>query len=107
MELENIFEHIPRQLEQELFDNLLETPGLRVERIVSKGHQSPASGWYDQDSHEWVILVQGAAVLGFENQPSRHLVRGDFVNIPAHTRHRVEWTDPEQDTIWLAIHYPG
>jgi cupin 2 domain-containing protein len=105
MELENILQHIPGQLERELFDNLLETPGLRIERIVSQGHQSPASQWYDQGSNEWVMLVQGAAVLGFENQPPRQLAPGDFVNIPAHTRHRVDWTDPEQVTIWLAIHY--
>ena len=106
MKLDNILHQIPDQLEQELFENLLEIPGLRVERIVSKGHQSPASHWYDQDCNEWVMLVQGAAILSFENQPPVHLERGDFVNIPAHTRHRVEWTDPEQTTIWLAIHYP-
>ncbi len=30
---------------------------------------------------------------------------GDFVNIPAHKKHRVEWTTPDELTIWLAVFY--
>ena len=28
---------------------------------------------------------------------------GDFVKIPAHTRHRVEWTTQDEATVWLAV----
>jgi len=27
------------------------------------------------------------------------------VVIPARCRHRVEWTDPDQETVWLALHH--
>ena len=77
---------------------------VRIERIVSHGHSSPEGFWYDQDQHEFVVLLQGAARLRFEvgvieMQP------GSFIDIPAHQRHRVEWTSPDEPTIWLAVHY--
>ena len=77
---------------------------LRIERIVSRGHASPDGFWYDQESSEWVLLVAGAARLRFEGEEPLHLKPGDYVHIPAHRRHRVEWTDPDAATIWLAIH---
>ncbi len=52
-----------------------------------------------------MLLVKGAAPLMFEGEEPIDLRPGSFVNIPAHRRHRVEWTDPDQPTIWLAIHY--
>ena len=30
---------------------------------------------------------------------------GPFRNVPAHTRHRVTWTNANEKTVWLAIHY--
>src|SRR5262249_62393912 len=96
---------LPADLAEELIEVLLRAPGLRMERIVSWGHTSPEGSWYDQEAHECVLLLQGAARLTFEGGEPLDLRPGAFVNIPAHVRHRVEWTDPERPTIWLAIHY--
>lgn len=101
----NLFAEIPADLPDELFQTLLTAPGLRVERIVSLGHASPDGFWYDQPTHEWVVLLQGAARLTVEGQTPIDLVPGSFLNIPARQRHRVDWTDPAGPTVWLAIHY--
>ena len=90
----------------EQFEELLSRSGFRVERIVSTGQASPPGFWYDQDVGEWVVLLSGAAELQFEDEPGpRNMRPGDWVNIEAHRRHRVNWTDPAQPTVWLAIHY--
>ena len=83
---------------------LLSEPGIRIERIVSLGHASPEGFWYDQEEGEWVLLLKGAARLRFEGGEPIELQPGSFVNIPAHRRHRVEWTDPGGPTVWLAVH---
>ena len=103
----NLFTDLSRSTaKSEQFSELLARPGLKIERIVSTGQCSPPDFWYDQPGGEWVLLVQGEAKLRFADEPeSRHLKAGDFLDIPAHTKHRVEWTAPEQTTIWLAIHY--
>ena len=101
----NLLAHLPAALPQEFVELLLAAPDLRIERIISRGHASPAGFWYDQDSNEWVLLVSGAARLRFEGEEPVEMAPGSYVNIPAHRRHRVEWTHPEQLTIWLAIHY--
>lgn len=91
---------------EERFDVLLETPSLRVERIVSRGHASPPGFWYDQPRSEWVALLRGAARLLVEGAPNSVELRpGDCFLLPARTRHRVEWTTPDEPTVWLAIHY--
>ncbi len=90
----------------EQFEELLSRPGLRVERIVSSGQASPPGFWFDQDVGEWVVLLSGAAELQFEDEiAARRMQPGDWVTIDAHRRHRVNWTDPAQPTVWLAIHY--
>jgi len=101
----SIFDEIPRNLPEELTQNLLTAPNLRIERIVSNGHGSPEGFWYDQPRNEWVLLVRGAARLRFEGGEVIEMKSGSYVHIPAHQKHRVEWTDPNQPTIWLAIHY--
>ena len=101
----NIFADIPGDLPEELVQAFLNSPNVRIERIVSLGHASPEGFWYDQEENEWVLVVQGAAKLRFEGQDSIKLAPGSFVNIPAHQRHRVEWTDPKQPTIWVVVHY--
>jgi cupin 2 domain-containing protein len=102
----NLFDDIPAVLPRELVDTLLETSNLRLERIVSSGHASPTGFWYDQEQSEWVLVVAGAARLRFEDRAEAVELRpGFFLNIAAHRRHRVEWTDPDQPTVWLAIHY--
>lgn len=102
----NLFADLPADFAEELFQTLLSRPGLRIERIVSHGHASPPGFWYDQEEHEFVVLLRGAARLGFEDG-AIELWPGSSVDIPAHRLHRVEWTTPDEPTIWLAIHYPG
>jgi cupin 2 domain-containing protein len=102
--MNNLFADIPDLLPQELVQTLLTTPHVRIERIVSHGHSSPPGFWYDQAEHEWVALLQGAAQLAFEDETIA-LAPGDFVNIPAHRKHRVETTAPDEPTVWLAIFY--
>jgi cupin 2 domain-containing protein len=100
----NLFANLPRDLLEELFTTLLKAPGIRIERIVSHGHRSPGGVWYDQPTSEWVLVLQGATWIEFED--GRLEMRpGDYVDIPAHTRHRVAWTTPDEPTIWLAVHY--
>jgi cupin 2 domain-containing protein len=101
----NFFADIPADLPEELIQPLLSTSNIRIERIISLGHTSPDGFWYDQETHEWVLLVKGAARLRFEGGEPIDLRPGSFVNIPAHKRHLVEWTDPTQPTIWLAVQY--
>ena len=101
----NVFTGIPEQLPEELFECILKQENIVIERIVSNGHVTPVGQWYDQSRDEWVILLQGQATLLFEE--THKLIRlapGDYLLIPAHTRHRVEWTLPDFNTIWLAIH---
>jgi cupin 2 domain-containing protein len=102
----NLFADLPGRLPQELFEVLARSGGARLERIVSLGHATPPGQWYDQDTHEWVVLLRGAAILRFEDEPDPHrLAPGDWLDIAAHRRHRVEWTAPTEPTIWLALHY--
>ena len=100
----NLFTYIPSNLPDELFTTLLEANNVRIERIVSHGHSSPEGFWYDQDQHEWVVVLQGAARLSIEGE-TRELKTGDHINIPEHRKHRVEWTTPDEPTIWLAVFY--
>jgi cupin 2 domain-containing protein len=103
----NIFAELPSNaLPEESVAELLALPNCRIERIVSTGQVSPPDFWYDQDASEWVILLRGGARLLFEGESEpRTLNPGDFVHIAAHRRHRVDWTDPHQPTVWLAVHY--
>ena len=105
MNKSNIFEAIPENLKEELFEELITKDSLKIERIVSYGHTTTEFDWYDQTSDEWVILLKGEAVLSFEYDDDVRLKAGDYLNIPAHTKHRVTWTQPDEETIWLAVHY--
>jgi cupin 2 domain-containing protein len=101
---DNVFQNLPKSLPQELVQTLLHAENLRIERIVSHGHASPDGFWYDQDQAEWVIVLTGAARLRIDDA-LLEMKPGDFVNIPAHKKHRVEWTSPGEPTVWLAVHY--
>ncbi|KTG17544.1 MULTISPECIES: cupin domain-containing protein [unclassified Guyparkeria] len=101
----NLFENLPAPAAEEWFEALVEADHVTVERIVSRGHASPASGWYDQPRHEWVVVLKGCAVVAFDGGDEVRLGPGDHLTIAAHRRHRVAWTDPDEDTVWLAVHY--
>ena len=105
MKLGNIFDSIPDNLDKEIFNLLVENNNVKIERIISKGHTSPESGWYDQEHNEWIIVLKGEALISFEGSEKVHLKIGDHVNILAHTKHKVMWTIPNSETIWLAVHY--
>jgi cupin 2 domain-containing protein len=91
---------------QEAFSELFARPGLKIERIISRGQASPPEFWYDQAWNVWVIVLKGSAILQLEDEPATlALGVGDYVFIPAMKRHRVEWTEPQQPTVWLAVHF--
>ena len=101
----NIFASLPQNLDTEVFEDIVRSQSVRIERILSKGHTSPETGWYDQDEHEWVMVLEGSAALEFEDGTRCDLSAGDYVNILAHTKHKVAWTDPDKVTVWLAVFY--
>jgi cupin 2 domain-containing protein len=89
---------------REVLTTLLAATGVRIERIVSFGQASPPGFWYDQTYGEWVLLLAGAAALEIEGEGERRLGPGDFVWLPPRRRHRVNWTERGQATVWLAVH---
>lgn len=101
---QSVFAGLPPQLPEELIQTLVHAADTRIERIVSHAHASPEGFWYDQGQNEWVLVLQGAARLRFENE-TVEMRAGDYLNIPAHKRHRVEWTTTDEPTIWLAVFY--
>lgn len=106
----NLFAGIPEALPEEWVEILCRRSGLRIERIVSRGHCSPAGFWYDQPEHEFVLLLRGGARLEFaatvERGPySVQLSPADHLLIPAHRRHRVAWTPDRVDTVWLTVFF--
>jgi cupin 2 domain-containing protein len=101
----NLFENIPANAPEELFTELLNSGGVRIERIVSFGQSSPDGFWYDQKENEWVLLLEGSATLGFDDGSAIKLLPGDYINLTAGRRHRVEQTDLEKPTVWLAVFY--
>ena len=103
----NLFAGLPSAaLADEQLATILQRPGLRIERIVSTGQASPPDFWYDQAEGEWVVVLQGEARLRFADEAdARHLRAGDFIDIAPHRPHRVDWTAPDQATVWLAVFY--
>ena len=100
----NIFD-LPSSLpNEELFEPLISTENILIERIVSTGQTTPPGEWYDQDKDEWVILVQGEAILAYADGSEIKLTAGDYLFIPAHQKHRVEYTSSQPPCIWLAVH---
>jgi cupin 2 domain-containing protein len=106
MQVGDLFRDVPASLSAEQITALVTTPHVRIERIVSTGQASPPGFWYDQDWDEWVTVLAGSAGLLIEGEATaRVLCPGDHLHIAAHARHRVEWTDAGQPTIWLAVHF--
>ena len=106
--MNNLYHQIPSHLPDELIETLAESQTVRIERIVSHGHASKQGFWYDQSEQEWVVVLKGEAELQFAGSDnSIRLKPGDYIHIPAHVKHRVEWTAPDEPTIWLAVFYPA
>lgn len=101
---ENLLYSLPTTISTEIFDTLIQTPNVRIERIISKGHRSEDDFWYGQDEAEWVLVLKGAARLEFEDGMVE-LRPGDHLNIAPHQKHRVDWTTPDEETVWLAVFY--
>ena len=103
--MNSLFKNIPKSLPNELFEEILQSKNFKIKRIISKGHTTPKSKWYDQNENELAILIKGSAELLFENNKRIKMQEGDYINIPSHTKHRIEKTDPKGETIWLAVFY--
>ena len=104
----NLFASLTPNSVQEQITCLLAAADVRIERIVSRGHASPPDFWFDQNWAEWVIVLSGSASLRIEGEDHLRVLRaGDYLYLPAHCRHRVEWTCPDEATIWLAVHHRG
>lgn len=104
MTQKNIFNLPPSLPDQELLESILSTENILIERIVSTGQTTPPGKWYDQKRDEWVILLKGEAILSYEDNSQIKLIAGDYLFIPAHQKHRVEYTSVKPPCIWLAIH---
>jgi cupin 2 domain-containing protein len=102
----NLLHDLPDASAAEIVEILVSRPCLRIDRIVSLGQASPDGFWYDQEESEWIVLLAGAARLRLADEPEAHLLNaGDSIDIPARRRHRVEWTDATEPTVWLAVFY--
>ena len=99
----NLFEGIAAELPEEQVDVLAQAAGVRIERIVSRGHGSPEGFWYDQPEDEWVLVAAGEGMLEFEDGRRITLRPGDWVDIPAGVRHRVVRTAEDRETVWVAV----
>ena len=103
--MNNLFKDIPARFTDEFFETLVSSENMLIERIVSQGHTSPDTGWYDQDRNEFIVLIEGAARLELDDGHIEELAPGDWLDIPARCRHRVAWTPADTATVWLAVHY--
>ncbi len=104
--INNLFANIPANFKEEYFEEILSTEDFFLERIISEGQITPIGTWLCEDTNEWVILLSGSAKIQFKLSGSTlSLHPGDHFTIPAGTYHRVEWTDPNAKTVWLAMHF--
>ena len=103
--INNIFKNLPTNLSEEIFEDIINSDNLKIERIISNGQSTPQDFWYDQDQDEWVIVLKGQACIKFIDNSEIILNVGDYLNIESHKKHRVEWTSLIEETIWFAVHY--
>ncbi len=104
--LGNLLAALPDASTEEVFELIVQSSQVRIERIVSQGQVSPAEGWYDQGEHEWVCVLQGEGHVLLEGASEPEILRaGDHLFLPAHRRHKVVWTAPEPETVWLAVFF--
>lgn len=103
--MKNLFSDIPASLPEEVFEDIVSTDHIRIERILSHGHSSPETGWYDQEENEWVMVLAGQGVIEFESGVVVTLNTGDYINIKAGEKHKVLGTARDEVTVWLAVFY--
>ena len=101
----NLYQSVGTESDSEQFDTLFSSDRITIERIVSVGQATPEGEWYDQNWDEWVVIISGSAGLLLGTDPVvKVLNKGDSLFLPAHLKHRVEWTSADQPTLWLAVH---
>lgn len=103
--MSNIYSDVPSSIPDEIFNDIITTENVRIERIISHGHSSPEQGWYDQDENEWIMVLEGQGVIEVEDGRVVTLSKGDYINIAAREKHKVVGTDRDVVTIWLAVFY--
>ena len=60
----------------------------------------------DQSEMEWGLVLRGSAQLRFQgDEGMMDLSPGDHFFIPPHRLHRVERSDPDPGTLWLALYW--
>lgn len=99
----NIFDHTKTIDTKEIVESIVQGD-VKIERIVSSGQTSPEDQWYDQEHDEWVLLLEGNAIITFEDAEEVSLIKGDYILIKAHEKHRVTYTSTHPPCVWLAIH---
>ena len=104
MEKYNIFEQIIVDKNEEKFFEIFKNETIKIEKIVSNGPISPENFWYEQEKSELVLLLEGIAMLDFENREVE-LKKGDCLNIKAMEKHRVKFTSLDEPTVWFAVFY--
>ncbi len=101
----NFLSLIPEQVDEEIFQDIVDTGQLKIERIISHGQSSPETGWYDQEKSEWVMIIEGEAIIEFDDGTETRLGKNDFLFLKPHQKHRVKWTASDRKTIWLAVYF--
>lgn len=103
----NIFDNIKINKKSEDFFELLRNETIKIERIVSNGQVSPENFWYKQDENEFIVVLEGNAIIEFKNKKIVKLKKGDCLNIDAFLEHKINYTSVTGPTVWLAIFYKG
>ena len=106
--MKNLFD-LPGSNTQEIMESIIEKgrlgdkSAIKIERILSYGQATPADYYYDQNWDEWVMVLQGEAILSYDDGRGEDLRRGDSLLIKKGERHRVDYAS--EDCIWIAVHY--
>ena len=104
----NLLIAAPAAAGHEIEEELCSGRDWRLVRISSNGANSPDGFWYEQKDHEWLTLLKGSARLRLDDPEEWvELSVGDQLILPAGRRHRVERTDVDPGTVWLALYWSG
>ena len=104
----NLLAPAPVASGQEIEEELCSGKDWRLMRISSNGARSPDGFWYQQREHEWLTLLKGSARMRLDDPEEWiELSVGDQLMLPAGRRHRVERTDADPGTVWLALYWNG